>query len=46
MTDFDRLRILIVENEGLVGCDMASCLNDIGHRVVGTCASGEEAIKR
>lgn len=45
MTGFDRLRILIVENEGLVGCDMASCLNDLGYRIVGTCASGEEALK-
>lgn len=45
MTGFDRLRILIVENEGLVGCDMASCLNDLGYRVVGTCPNGEEAIR-
>ncbi|HCN78908.1 MAG TPA: hypothetical protein DIT13_17165 [Verrucomicrobiales bacterium] len=45
MNGFDRIRILIVENEGLVGCDMAGCLNDWGCRVVGTCASGEEALR-
>lgn len=45
MTGFDRIRILIVENEGLVGCDMAACLTDLGCRVVGTCASGEEALR-
>lgn len=45
MTGFDRLRILIVENEGLVGCDMASSLNDLGYRVVGTCTTGEEAVR-
>ncbi len=45
MTGFDRIRILIVENEGLVGCDMASSLNDLGYRVVGTCSSGEEAVR-
>jgi PAS domain S-box-containing protein len=45
MNGFDRLRILIVENEGLVGCDMAACLNDLGYRVVGTCANGEEALR-
>ncbi|MFM2179230.1 MAG: hypothetical protein RL015_3328 [Verrucomicrobiota bacterium] len=45
MNGFDRLRILIVENEGLVGCDMAASLNDLGYRVVGTCANGEEALR-
>lgn len=45
MTGFDRLRILIVENEGLVGCDMAAFLNELGYRVVGTCASSEEALR-
>ena len=45
MNDFDRFRILIVENEGLVGCDMAASLNDLGYRVAGTCTSGEEAAR-
>ncbi len=45
MTGFDRIRILIVENEGLVGCDMAAFLNDLGYRVVGTCTSSEDAIR-
>ena len=41
----DRIRILIVENEGLVGCDMAACLSALGYRVVGTCSTGEEALR-
>ncbi|MCB1275516.1 response regulator [Prosthecobacter sp.] len=46
MTNSDRIRILIVENEGLVGCDMATSLGTLGHVVVGICASGEEALER
>ncbi|WP_395719274.1 response regulator [Prosthecobacter sp.] len=46
MTSSDRIRILIVENEGLVGCDMATSLGKLGHLVVGICASGEEALER
>ena len=46
MTNSDRIRILIVENEGLVGCDMATSLSKLGHLVVGICASGEEALER
>lgn len=45
MNGFDRIRILIVENEGLVGCDMAGCLTDLGCSVVGSCATGEEALR-
>ncbi len=45
MTGFDRLRILIVENEGLVGCDMAAFLNDLGYRVIGTCSTSEDALR-
>ncbi|MDZ4289156.1 MAG: PAS domain-containing protein, partial [Prosthecobacter sp.] len=45
MTGFDCIRILIVENEGLVGCDMATSLSALGYRVVGTCTSGEEALR-
>ena len=44
MTGTDRIRILIVENEGLVGCDMASSLGKLGYHVTGICASGEEAL--
>lgn len=46
MTHSERIRILIVENEGLVGCDMATSLGKLGHLVVGICASGEEALER
>ncbi len=46
MTNSDRIRILIVENEGLVGCDMATSLGKLGYIVVGICASGEEALER
>ena len=46
MTGTDRIRILIVENEGLVGCDMASSLGKLGYHVTGICASGEEALER
>ena len=35
MTSSDPIRILIVENEGLVGCDMAASLGKLGHHVVG-----------
>ena len=46
MTNSDRIRILIVENEGLVGCDMATTLGKLGYVVVAICASGEEALER
>ena len=46
MTNSDRIRILIVENEGLVGCDMATTLGKLGYVVAAICASGEEALER
>ena len=45
MNPLDRIRILIVENEGLVGCDMATQLGNLGYDYVGTVTSGEEALK-
>ena len=38
------LRILIVEDEQIVAADLESKLTKIGHQVVGTAASGEDAI--
>ena len=38
------VRILIVEDEQIVAADLESKLGRIGHQVVGTAASGEEAI--
>ena len=45
MNTLDHTRILIVENEGLVGCDMAASLSKMGYDVVGACTSGEEALR-
>jgi len=45
MADLDRIRILIVENEGLVGCDLASTLSGLGYEVCGICRTGEEALQ-
>ena len=46
MTALDRIRILIVENEGWVGCDIAATLASLGYHVVDACRSGESAIER
>lgn len=44
MGDLDRTRVLIVENESLVGCDLAATLSALGYEVAGVCRSGEEAL--
>src|ERR1700689_2811572 len=44
MGDFDRTRVLIVENESLVGCDISATLGSLGYEVAGVCRSGEEAL--
>ncbi|MFZ4766794.1 MAG: PAS domain-containing protein, partial [Roseimicrobium sp.] len=44
MPDLDRIRVLIVENEGLVGCELAATLESLGYKVVGLHRSGEEAL--
>lgn len=46
MSGQERIRILIVENEGLVGCDLAAGLTGLGYQVLGSCATGEDALKR
>ncbi len=38
------LRILIVEDEQIVAADLEGKLKKIGHQVIGTASSGEEAI--
>jgi PAS domain S-box-containing protein len=45
MNPIDRIRILIVENEGVVGIDIASTLQAQGYHILATCKSGEEAIQ-
>lgn len=45
MADLERIRVLIVENEGLVGCDLATTLDAFGYEVTGVCRSGEEALE-
>ncbi len=45
MNALDRIRILIVENEGLVGCDIAATLSGLGYDIVGACQSGEVAVE-
>ncbi|MEZ0275415.1 MAG: PAS domain-containing protein, partial [Roseimicrobium sp.] len=44
MADLDRIRVLIVENEGLVGCDLATTLEGLGYKVAGLCRTGEEVL--
>ena len=36
--------ILIVEDEGIIAADLAACLEDLGYRVTGEAASGEDAL--
>ena len=45
MASSEQIRILIVENEGLVGCDLAATLSGMGYDVAGLCRSGEEALQ-
>ena len=45
MAHINCIRILIVENEGLVGCDLASTLTSLGYDVCGICRTGEEALQ-
>lgn len=44
MSELDRIRVLIVENEGLVGCDLATTLERLGYDVAGLCRTGEEVL--
>jgi CheY-like chemotaxis protein len=39
------VRILIVEDEQIIGADLAEQLEEMGHAVVGIAASGNEAIR-
>jgi CheY-like chemotaxis protein len=41
-----KLRILVVEDETILALDLAMCLSDLGHEVVATTVTGEEAIRR
>lgn len=44
MAETDRIRVLIVENEGLVGCDLGAVLTGLGYEVAAICRTGEEAL--
>jgi DNA-binding response OmpR family regulator len=44
MTTTDRLRILVVEDEALVAMDLEDILSHLGHDVVATAGSAEQAI--
>jgi PAS domain S-box-containing protein len=46
MTSLDKIRVLIVENEGLVGCDIAATLSQLDYEVLGVFASGEEVLEK
>ncbi len=39
-------RILIVEDEGIVAADLESTLQKLGYTVVGTAATGEQAVEK
>ena len=38
--------ILIVEDEGIISADLAACLADLGYRVAGEAATGEDALRQ
>ena len=40
------VRLLVVEDESIVALDLKSSLTMLGYQVVGTAASGEDAIAR
>ncbi len=42
----DVVNILVVEDESIVAMDIRNCLSGLGYNVVGSVASGEEAIAR
>ncbi len=44
MTATERLRVLVVEDEALVALDLEDLLCDLGHEVVGTAASVDQAL--
>jgi two-component system, cell cycle sensor histidine kinase and response regulator CckA len=46
MADSKKHKILVVEDEGLIAHDIADRLNSLGHEVVGTVGTAEEAIEQ
>lgn len=46
MTEKNRARILVVEDEAVVAMDIADALTSMGYSVVGTCFRAEEAIEK
>lgn len=45
MANPDCIRVLIVENEGLVSCDLGAMLTGLGYEVAAICRTGEEALQ-
>ena len=41
----DKLRILIVEDEGIISAGLVACVETLGHRVAGQAYTGKEAIE-
>ncbi len=46
MSGLDRIRILVLETDSPDGSSVAAEVNKLGYEVVGTCATGEEALAR
>ncbi|MCK5322842.1 MAG: response regulator, partial [Desulfobulbaceae bacterium] len=40
------MRILVVEDEGIIAADIQSSLKNLGYHVSGVASSGEEAIRK
>ncbi|WP_199315250.1 hybrid sensor histidine kinase/response regulator [Aerosakkonema funiforme] len=46
ITSITSIRILIVEDEGIIAQDMQDCLEDLGYNVIAIADTGEKALKK